>query len=169
MNYQVLNLIQPYVSQNNLIFYALVCNDWHQVINKKDYKTPYHTLTSVALLSYSHEHLKMVINETVKGIIIKLGSIESLTYLHTKTDLIKKRYMDYAVVKGSLATMKWLKANGCKFNDLTFAIAATNGNLDTMKWLLENGCEFTDYTFSRATSNGNLENMKWLRDNGCPQ
>jgi len=37
-----------------------------------------------------------------------------------------------------------------------------------MKWLKSNGCQFDDYTFIEAIHNGSKENVQWLLDNGCP-
>ena len=41
-----------------------------------------------------------------------------------------------------------------------FDFAAEYGSLDLMKWLRNNGCPFDDYTFNNAAKNGNIENMK---------
>ncbi len=46
--------------------------------------------------------------------------------------------------------MKWLKENGCPWNENTFRAAAINGNLENMKWLKENGCPWDSNTFSIA-------------------
>jgi hypothetical protein len=69
---------------------------------------------------------------------------------------------------GNLENMKWLKEQGCPWNDYTFEYAATNGNLENMKWLKEQGCSLNIHVFNAATENGNLENMKWLKEQGCP-
>jgi hypothetical protein len=37
-----------------------------------------------------------------------------------------------------------------------------------MKWLKDNGCSFDEYTFDYAVKNGNLENLIWLKNNDCP-
>ena len=168
MNYQVLNLIQPYLAKNNLIFASLVNKDWQQIINKENYKTPYSVLTTKSLLSYSVSHLQLVINEKVKEVIIKLGNVDTIKYLHTKTDIIDPKYLNYAARHGHLEIIIWLKNNGCEFGQDTFCIAAQNGNLRNMKWLFENGCQFSQDIFCIAAKNGSLCNMKWLLDNGCP-
>jgi len=90
---------------------------------------------------------------------------------------IKKRYKDakftprtfaYTALNGKLEDIKWLKENGCSWDEWTFAFAALNGNLENMKWLKENGFSWDTNTFMYAAKNGNLENMKWLKENECP-
>ena len=195
MNYQVFDLVQPYIADSNLIFVSLVCKDWLNIINKKTYSTPYNVLTSPTLLSYADQYLNLVYDETVKETIIKVGDLESIKYLHTKTDIINTRYLNYATENGNLDTMKGLQAIGCEFRYDTFMYAAKHGNLDNMKWLLDKGaqfsfdtfacatskgildnmkwllskeCQFDDYTFIEAIYNGSKENVQWLLDNGCP-
>ena len=194
MDYQVFDLVQPYIDKSHLIFVALVCKDWLNIINKKTYKTPYKTLTSPTLLSYADQYLDLAYNEKVKEVFIKVGDLESIKYLHTKTHLIHSRYFTCAArhgtlntmkwllgygcefghdtftraaIYGNLENMKWLHENGCPYGYNTFSMAAFNGNLENMKWLLEIGCKFSKYTFYKAVENGNLENMKWLLENGC--
>ena len=36
-----------------------------------------------------------------------------------------------------------------------------------MKWLKENGCPFEDDTIDWV-KDGNLDIVQWLKDNGCP-
>ena len=113
MNYQVLTLIQPYFANNNIIFASLVNKDWHQIINKDTYSTPYSCLTTKSLLTYASDNLHLVYNEKVKEVIIKLGNVDTIKYLHTKTDIIDSKYLNYAVQNGNLENMKWLISNGC--------------------------------------------------------
>ena len=144
MDYQVFDLVQPYLHENHLIFASLVCKDWLtiiKIINKKIYSTPYNVLTSPTLLSYADQYLNLAYDETVKETIIKIGNLDSIKYLHTKTDIINTRYLNYAT---------------------------KNGLLEVMKWLLENGCSFDINTFNYAVKNGSKENMKWLQEQGCP-
>ena len=199
MNYQVFDLIAPYLNKDIHIFPALVCKGWNHIINDikqtNEYKTPYNVLILQSLLSYSEKNLKLVINENVKEVIIKLGNLDTIksielynsrffSFLQNNTiKLSRKNYMRYAIESGNLENMKWLKTNGCGFdgnqvatkdhmswlqdNGCHFNSAATNGNLENMKWLKLNGCPFNFSTFNYAARNGNLENMKWLKSNGC--
>ena len=170
MDYQVFDLVLPYLPESHLIFASLVCKDWLniiKIINKNKYKTPYNVLTTKNLLSYADKYLDLAYNEKVKEVFIKVGDLESIKYLHTKTEITDSKYLHYAIENGNLDTMKGLQAIGCVFGHDTFTTAAKNGNLDNMKWLHKNGCPFGYNTFSMTAENGNLENMKWLKSNGC--
>lgn len=101
-----------------------------------------------------------------------------------------------AAINGNLENIKWLYANGCKFDSVSFAelsdknnfeamkwlheqgykwerksyylnFAVHHGNFPAMKWLKENGCRFDDDTFTLAIEKGNLEHVKWLHEQGC--
>ena len=86
-----------------------------------------------------------------------------------QSEYVKKcteyNYIHIAAENGNLDNMKWLKEQGCPWDESTFDYAAKNGNLENMKWLKEQGCPWDDDTFLFAAKNGNLENMKWLNEN----
>ena len=44
---------------------------------------------------------------------------------------------DQAAAKGDLETLKWIRANGGKWNSYSYAAdyAAENGHLETLKWI----------------------------------
>jgi hypothetical protein len=69
---------------------------------------------------------------------------------------------------GHLETLKWLRENGCPWNEWTCASAAFNGHLETLKWARENGCPWNEWTCANAAKNGQIETLKWARENGCP-
>ena len=174
MDYLIWYLVYPYMNKNYYTIYKLVCRDFRDNINQGNVITPHSVLTTKSLLSYSSDILNLVYDRMVKETIIKIGDLESIKYLHTKTDIIFPKFCDpnytfsAAARNGNLMAMKWLLENGCPFGNFTFCHAAENGNLENMKWLLENGCPFDKATFSDTAGNGNLVNMKWLLENGCP-
>jgi len=91
MEYQVLELVEPYLDKNDSIFHALVSKEWLQVVKMRDesFITPYGVIISHTLLGYSINFLNLVCIdkiEKIKGNIIKNGNLEN---------------------------MKWLKENGC--------------------------------------------------------
>jgi hypothetical protein len=51
---------------------------------------------------------------------------------------------------------------------IIFRIASQNGNINNMKWLRSEGCVWDEHTFSMAVYNGNIENMDWLLKLSCP-
>ena len=177
MNHLICKLVYPYLNEDYLTIYKLVCRDFRDNINlgyRGKVITPHSVLTSKSLLSYSKKNLKLVIDEKVKETIIKIGDLDSIKYLYTETDIIYPKCLNISVENGNLDIMKWFIENGCPFDAFTFTAAAKNGNLDNMKWLLENGCPFGKDPFGKGTfmyakENGNQENIDWLIDNGCPQ
>ena len=108
MDYQVLELISPYLDKDEAIFHALVNKDWLDVV-KGQFKTPYHVLTSPTLLSYSHTMLNLVFNDKVAEAILGFGNLETIKYLDSKYKLCNEKYMDHATNNGHLLAMKWLK------------------------------------------------------------
>jgi len=172
MDYQVLELVCPYLDKDEAIFHALVNKDWLQVTNYRvkdqpSFGTPYHVLTSPTLLAYSESTLSLAYNDKVAEAILKIGNLETIQLLHSKYDLKNKKYMTSAAINGHLLVMKWLLDNGCDVAWNTFSCAAQNGNIENMKWLKDSGSGFGYYTFNSAARKGNLETMKWLKENGC--
>ena len=140
MDYQVLELVAPYLD-NESIFHALVSKEWlHVVKGHKPFQTTYRGLTSPTLLSYSHTMLNLVYTDVVAEAIIKAGDLETIKMLHSNYNLCDSKYMNSATKYGHLLAMKWLKDNGCGFSRSTFSWASERGNLLAMKWLKDNGC-----------------------------
>ena len=73
-----------------------------------------------------------------------------------------------AAAKGQLEVLKWLRANGCPWDEKTCASAAQAGHLEVLQWARANGCPWDAQTCSRAAWSGHLEIMQWARANGCP-
>ena len=49
------------------------------------------------------------------------------------------------------------------------AEAAEGGHLEVLKWLRAEGCPWDEDACTEAAWYGRLEVLKWLRDNGCPE
>jgi hypothetical protein len=64
--------------------------------------------------------------------------------------------------------VKWLKENGCPWNEYTCSGAAYIGNFELLKWARENGCPWDKKTCSNAARGGHFEILKWCRENKCP-
>ena len=61
-----------------------------------------------------------------------------------KADAQLLQWMCCAVAKGGhLEILKWLRKNGCPWDDNTCHFAAKNGHLECLKWARENGCHWT--------------------------
>lgn len=67
---------------------------------------------------------------------------------------------------GDLENMKWLKDQGCPWDEYTFVYAVENGDLECLQWLKEQGCPWDDRIFTYPTQKGDLKVLKWLKDQG---
>jgi hypothetical protein len=68
---------------------------------------------------------------------------------------------------GHLHILKWARANGCPWNEVTCENAAQGGHLDVLKWARENGCPWDSNAIEKAVAFGRLETFEWCRKNGC--
>ena len=73
-----------------------------------------------------------------------------------------------AAAKGQLEVLKWLRANGCPWDEKTCASAAQAGHLEVLQWARANDCPWDKWTCAAAAEGGHLEVLQWLRANGCP-
>ena len=79
MDYLIYKLVYPYLNKYYYTIYKLVCRDFRDNINlgyRGKVITPYSVLTSNSLLCYSEKNLKLVIDENVKKVIIKIGDLD---------------------------------------------------------------------------------------------
>ena len=96
------------------------------------------------------------------------GRQESIKWLRANGCPWNETTCDGAALGGHLDVLKWLRANGCPWDWRTSLTAATQGTLDTLKWAHANGCPWDELTCSGAASGGHLDVLKWARANGCP-
>ena len=69
---------------------------------------------------------------------------------------------------GHLHVLKWLRANGCPWDEGTCEKAAEGGHLAVLRWARANGCPWDEQTCSSAAFGAHLELLQWARANGCP-
>jgi len=53
--------------------------------------------------------------------------------------------------------LKWARANGCPWDEVTCWNAAKYGHLEVLKWARENGCPWHEYTCQLAARKGYVE------------
>ena len=76
-----------------------------------------------------------------------------------------------AAAGGHLDVLKWLRNEGCPWDEWTCSAAANVGHLEVLKWLRKENdppCPWDEWTCSNAAEYGHLEVLKWLRNEGCP-
>ena len=123
-------------------------------------------------LSFDHYVLKRVLD--VKSIwtcanAAKNGHLEVLKWLRENGCPWDDWTCLYAAEYGHLEVLKWVRENGCPWDEDTCALAAWNGHLEVLKWARENGCPWNWLTCASAAQNDHLEVLKWARENRCPE
>ena len=53
-------------------------------------------------------------------------------------------------------------------DEFVMASAAQSGNLELARWLRDEGCPWDETTCNFATDKGHVEVLRWARKNGCP-
>lgn len=103
--------------------------------------------------------------------------------------------VEYAASSANIATLEWLKNNGCRLEAGGFAAACLTGNIEVIRWFERNKSGWDDRVTSHSARSGNpsalqlvidlgyrwgtettkaaagLESMSilvWLHENGCP-
>ena len=64
--------------------------------------------------------------------------------------------------------LKWLRSEGCPWNQRACSYAAQGGHFEVLKWLRSKGCPWDEETCDEAACHGHLDVLKWAIDNGCP-
>jgi hypothetical protein len=99
----------------------------------------------------------------------RFGYLSTLKHRHQQGRLELSEYLlQLAAETGQLEVVKWLRANGCPWDEMTCSWAAQGGRLEVLQWLRANGCPWNERTCAEAALGGNLEVLQWLRANGCP-
>ena len=68
-----------------------------------------------------------------------------------------------AVRQGHFEMLKWLRENGCPWNEHT-CMEMAGGHLEILQWARENGCPWDTLTCADAARGGHLEVLKWARE-----
>ena len=97
------------------------------------------------------------------------GKVEVMQWAIDNGGILTVKTMPKALWHRHFKLCKWLKANGCPWDDQTFTEAAKNGDsLEFLQWLKENGCPWSTETSCVAAESSNYEIFMWLVKNGCP-
>jgi len=63
--------------------------------------------------------------------------------------------------------VKWLRDEGCPWDDYACQSAAQSGHFEMLKWLKEQGCPGYQEVLSEACEGGFLDIAIWAKENGC--
>ena len=73
----------------------------------------------------------------------------------------------YAAGGGCLSVLKWARAQGYPWDEVTCAKAAENGHLAVLQWTLAQGCPWDEETCSPAAKHGHRAVLLFLLALGC--
>ena len=73
-----------------------------------------------------------------------------------------------AALGGGVATLRWLRACGCAWDERVCACAAYAGRLSVLRWAVRAGCPLGARGCAFAALEGRPRVLRWLRAHGCP-
>jgi hypothetical protein len=120
----------------------LIQPEWNKEIQKREGKKTRITLFDKISLSF----LKWVVND-VKG-----------------KDNITRRSMNRAAFIGDLEMIKWLKKQGCPWDEWTCTWSIKGGHKEILKYLIEQRCPCHMLSFLISAEMGDSETLKWLKE-----
>ena len=76
----------------------------------------------------------------------------------------------WAAHSGHLEVMKWLRAKGCPWGEVTSRDAACGGHLEVLQWMRAQDppCPWDSRVCKSAVRKGHLDVLRWARRQGCP-
>lgn len=95
------------------------------------------------------------------------GSIEVVRFLEEWCNLSSDLF-SMAALKGHLELVKYLKSQGCPWDDRVTWMAAYNGHLELLDWARSRGCPWTVLTITAATHRRKTDVLEYARVNNCP-
>ena len=81
---------------------------------------------------------------------------------------IRTEQADFAAKGNYLEMLKYLRREGCTFDQGTAAIAARWGHLSVLRWLRSEGCPLDLSSCELAARWGHFQVLQWLRSEDCP-
>jgi Ankyrin repeats (many copies) len=153
--------------------------------------SPYHQILNDAASTGQLETLKWLIDhdapksESVCASAVHSGNIEIIQYLMGALNLNgsskaqdlndpSKNYpliascCSYAGLNGNLDILKWLRDQGCPWDNNTINQAARKGHTHIIEWARANGCDWDYGAYDWPIDDGNFEMVKYLCVSGCP-
>ena len=97
----------------------------------------------------------------------KKGRKKSFVAFHMREPTAEELF-SAACESGHLEMLKWLRSEGCPWDEWTCYGAAQGGHFEVLKWLGSEGCPWDEKACEAAAKGGHFEVLKWLRSEGCP-
>lgn len=109
--------------------------------------------------------LPSIFSEEIQKEIISSG-LTLMLYFYDKMN--KNKICNYAALLGQLGVLRYVRENGCPWDESTCSYAAEYGHLECLKYARENSCPWNSYTCSYAARGGHLECLIYAHSHGCP-
>lgn len=133
-----------------------------------------------------HDDIKMVRHLAVQGFpldedcVLEAIEKENLEMVMTLCEIIARLPVNehfalpnvckQAAAKGSVSILRYLREQGCPWNEETFAAAAGSGSFPVLRYLRKQGCPFDTTALTAAAKNGHSGVIKWLTEVvNCPR
>ena len=60
--------------------------------------------------------------------------------------------------------LRYVRQNGCPWDEKTCSKAAENGNLHVLRYAIENGCPWDDEIYLRAANNKRIQLLQYIHE-----
>jgi hypothetical protein len=120
-----------------------------------------------ALQALTTDHLSSEQQQQLKVLSAKGGQLYLLQWF-SKGKPLDAKVSEAAAEGGNIATLEWLKQQGCLWFARICAAAAKGGHKHVLMWALEKGCKLDAKCCAASAEGGHLEVLQWLRICGCP-
>ena len=97
----------------------------------------------------------------------KKGRKKSFVAFHMREPTAEELF-SAACESGHLEMLKWLRSEGCPWDEGACSGAAEGGHLEVLKWLRSEDCPWDVGACEGAAKGGHLEVLKWLSSEGFP-
>jgi ankyrin repeat protein len=166
-------LIFEKVNNKDISFLRLVDSrfDWISLVTKRQGEKKYPCLVSsvprfIFGLNSFISSMCFIIQKGkyLANIIAEYGTLEVMKYARANIPRFKfyTQTCAFAAGRGDLEMLKYLRGEGCLWNESTCEYAAKSGHLEVLKYVHENGLKFNAVTFINAVRNNHLDVLKYL-------
>jgi hypothetical protein len=121
--------------------------------------------------SLYQQSLQLVLGVSVALTAIEYGHVECVEWFINHTNLLEPKHWSFyskAAQRSSIGVMELLKKHNVPMNWRNCATAATYGQLDALKWLIANGCKWDELVVIEAARHKHPHILEWAVENGCP-
>ena len=179
MNYECLDLVIPYIPNDEMLFVGLVSREWHTITKKyitnyiedKSYDKSYYKVMDYYTNYYkcddSDEEESQEKTFKYKTSYNKLVTSNMLLFGMNRMRINPENqiFKEQVVKVGDLEVIKYMITRSSKRScNLISLYAARYGFLEIMKWLMTHEFNFEYNIFNEALLYGNIDNLKWLRE-----